>query len=339
MRSTIIFLSIIAFAIIGKAIMARKKPQTTRTTPSVSLSPTEIPWYKTLLTKKGWEENELVVILAFPLFHLVGYAVAPEWWVVNILMNMKIWVLQLTLLIFGLMIPAGKGFIHHKLGKVGVVIVALAIPIVLILQAMEAKALPPDTTVKKTVEDFWWWNLRAQGKSDDQLKKEAEQMIAIALKETQFNQYETDGITPLRSKRKGYVCVMQLDEVRWSPQAEVLGTDYDMSTLDGCLKMALWVRQHMGVEVWSQDKVARRNANHKPIRVVAPVPSEWSEKIATPGQFRTKEDGPLTIMTSHGSVNDESDIKVDLGQTSWVQFQSRKENDKAEKPVNVTVFR
>jgi len=69
------------------------------------------------------------------------------------------------------------------------------------------------------------------------------------------------------------------------------------------------------------------------IAVMAPVEPQWSEKIATPGPFTDEADGPARVRTSSGRIFDiDKGSKVNLGQTSYLQFQSR-----TTEPVNITV--
>ena len=93
---------VIIMAIIGKKIFNDWRKKHPKADP-IPASPTNKPWFKRF--KEWWEKNELLVVIAFLLFHLVGYAVATEWWVTNILLNWKIVLIQLALVGFRLIIP------------------------------------------------------------------------------------------------------------------------------------------------------------------------------------------------------------------------------------------
>lgn len=272
------------------------------------------------------------IIFGVLAIHTGMYYMLPEYWVA--------WSEKNGFVFFQLLIALGLRI--KSSGQKVMVVIGMSVAILsgmgLLRNAYsaygDAQTLPEDTTAKTTVESFWRDNSTVPFSWQ-------EQMIAIASKETQFNQFEDDGITPLRSKRKGYMCVMQLEEMRWMPQAEVLGQDYDMSTLEGCLKMSLWVRDKIGPEAWSENEVARSKANRKPIRVIAPIAPSWSEKIAVPGPFSIHEDGPIKVRTSTGlEIEIETGEKMDIGNTDYLEFQSRKEKGNGEmEVVNVTVSR
>ncbi len=93
---------------------------------------------------------------------------------------------------------------------------------------------------------------------------------------------------------------------------------------------------------WQQTTVqAATSASQAPTSVATTrtptsfsVGPEYGEEIKTPGKFDIEEDGPVTIMTDHGEVEDGPGMSVTRVTTKWIKVKSRKEYGGT---VNVTV--
>jgi len=188
--------------------------------------------------------------------------------------------------------------------------------------------IPQDNPVAVATEKFWKENLS---------ELDAAEMIAIAEKESAFTQFEADGVSPYRGKENNQdVGVMQINEGLWLTKAKELG--FDIHTLEGNLKMALWIRERNGASEW----VTKSAVGVKPLPVygqtqtvvVAPV-GTYGEKIPTPGTTSTLAEGPIWIRPDGDdsrAVKSYKDAKFITGRASFLQYQSR-----TTEPVKVTV--
>ncbi len=302
----------------------------------------------------AWTDGTIPVALGMLLFHFGIWLINPDFWIS--------WSHQRGFALFQLLIGIGLQIFNTKKeeevgGKTVAVqrkeamVIGLAVAIVGIVGSAfntreayaDRRELAVDGDNKANIQEFW------HGQSD-LTKKQQEQMIGFAA-EVGYQQYEPDGVTPLRSRLEGFVCVMQLEEERLAPWAQVLKEEhpeksYDMSTLEGCLNMALWVRTHFGATAWSPDEEIRKKAIRKPLIIVAPPPSEnassndWSEKIPTPSWVHLDPQGVIRIRPD----DDDSRIMDSYPNAhfslsaQWVEVQSRKMKDEKKVPVDVIVI-
>ena len=278
----------------------------------------------------SWQDGTLAIIAGILVIHAIAYHMSPNWWVA--LVKRDGFVLFQLAIVMGIRMAANSRNFVKIVGKATAILASIAFVICGWYAYADSKTLHRDSSAETIIHDFWWRVLRTPAITEDELKREAEQMIAIAAKESQFNQYEPDGITPLRSRRKGYVCAMQLEEEWLKPWTIALKEEhpkenYDMSALEGCLNMALWVRNHFGTEAWSEDEIVRKKAVRKTIRLVA-SPDYPTERIATPGRFYINEEGEINVITSRGAtIPDGPGVVQHFGNPRWVSFQSRVENE------------
>jgi hypothetical protein len=145
--------------------------------------------------------------------------------------------------------------------------------------------------------------------------KFAEAMIVIAERESQFNQNEKDG-TPYRGRQNWKdVGVMQINEDTWLRKSQSLG--YNIYTLEGNLKFALWLFQKEGFKPWKSSvpekvvprtKIPRSNSgnqvlgNERPDNIIifAPV-GEWSEPIKVNGMpLIARPEGDVKVRNDKG---------------------------------------
>lgn len=275
--------------------------------------------------KQYWDNGVIPIFLAVVTFHLGLYWIFPKFWV--ILYNHSGFTTYQIIFWFGVYVATRKNSVVRVVGVTLVLLSMIGLGYSVYDAYGDASVLPAKTEVQSASEKFWQYYL---------MPKAATDMLVIESRVSHFNQFEEDGITALRSKKTGYVCAMQIEEERWLPQAIVLGEDYNMQTLDGCLNMALWIRNYVGVEAWSANDEIRRRANRKPIVIKIPR-GGLSEKFSTvPGPTNISEDGPITILTNDGrNVTDSPEVQDgQMGKTKWVRFQSL-----VEETVNVTLTR
>jgi len=114
-----------------------------------------------------------------------------------------------------------------------------------VMSPSELKDLPPQNKeVEKAVTKFWKKHLPEQS---------ALSMLRIVRRQSGFNQFAKDGKSPYRNeklfnyKRAG---VMQINDAIWRERSTELGEDYNLYTLDGNLRFALWLYNEQGFAPW-----------------------------------------------------------------------------------------
>lgn len=174
---------------------------------------------------------------------------------------------------------------------------------------------------------------------------EANLMIDICGAESDFNQFEENGVSVYRRRatpdnpERHDVGICQVNEDYWFQDsmtlAESTGQDYSLYTLEGNLWMSIWIFKNRGPLQWTTYRRSIGGASQEKITVMAPVEPDWSERISTPGPFSDEANGPARVRVSSGRIFEiDKGSKVKLGQTTFVQFQSR-----MKETVNVTVSR
>lgn len=268
----------------------------------------------------------LWVIAGFSFMYLFLCWQSP-WWRANMVNWWTLWV-AVGFTMFGLMLESKKSF-KPRLGKYGLIFMILVVGWKFYGETWtsEVDAKPTDIRLPafglpikyneaghKTVSDFWIERLRLD-------QDGAREMIAIAERESQFNQFEADGTTPLRGRvNPRDVGVMQINEDYWLPQAKALG--FNIYAMEGNLNMAHWIRQHFGADEWNTSDEVRMFNRQKEFTVIAPAEG-WSEVVVIPADTRLSCDTDVAVMDNKG-VEYRKPGPIDLGdQIKSMKFQSK----------------
>jgi hypothetical protein len=167
---------------------------------------------------------------------------------------------------------------------------------------------------EKVVSEFWKKYLTPDEKPEN--------MIEIARRESNFNQFEVDGKTPLRGRENSQdVCLMQINEGWWLKQSTNLG--HNIYTLQGCLDMALWIRKNHGEDEWNTSQEARNFNRQKEITIVAPA-DDWSEWVFLRGMKLTwdkDENSVIEFQTPEGGGKYDNHVKG-----TAIRFKSKTRN-------------
>ncbi len=177
----------------------------------------------------------------------------------------------------------------------------------------------PSPDGEKVVTKFWTENLPEEN---------PEQMIEICRKESYgFNQFEADGITPLRGRQTpDDIGICQINTTTWGNYARLLG--HDLATTEGNLQMALVIRNKCGADEWTASGLAK-NACSDGIEVEATTEG-WSTKIFTKGQYaRWETKGKLQFLFDEGlptertiSPDPKTEKLGDIGPSQTLRFKS-----------------
>lgn len=133
-------------------------------------------------------------------------------------------------------------------------------------------ATATSVNVEWEVKRFWFEKLEP----DD-----AWVMIGVADLESRFTQWGANGKV-FRGQNPKDVCVMQINEDVWLSEARKLG--HDLSTLDGCLNMALHINKENGPQEWtSYEKVKKSLEGQETFSIDVPVET-WSERAIVEGR-------------------------------------------------------
>jgi hypothetical protein len=172
--------------------------------------------------RKFLRENWVVVLLVITTIHLIIYTVFPAWYWTHMAMNPKFWVLHLPLLLFALMSPEGTAVLHHKVARVMLIVLLVAMLFVVFLPTgLSAITQPIADWLNKTdlVSNASARNLsrinyagaaapltEKQQTLKDEVEKildkknlkpgQRELLLALCLCESTWNQFEADGVTP-----------------------------------------------------------------------------------------------------------------------------------------------
>lgn len=195
---------------------------------------------------------------------------------------------------------------------------------------------------RKMVEEFY--------RKSKLSKEDQDRMVYISGRESRFNQFETDGKTPLRYKPKPTdpadidktaVGLMQIRESMWGEQAKGQKLDFVHSPEDN-LKMSLYIFNKnkksggTGFKDWGgipdQDEVALflekgiigNNGTTQLAKrtIIAPVAPDWSEAVV--GKSHWKEDACVLVKTDSGEVAESCPGKYVKINNNWaVRFQSQ----------------
>jgi hypothetical protein len=177
--------------------------------------------------------------------------------------------------------------------------------------------LPSKKENEKTVREFWKKHLEPA---------QAEQMIAKAETESNFNQFETSKF-PLRGRRnRDNIGVMQIPERWWGQVARKIG--YNITTLQGNLDMALWMYHRDGERAWKIDPLNHKNGvwNVFDYRMSAPPVPDWSDRVPVWSNTILNPPGPVSFLDQHGKRYEYSGTgKEMLPLTDWITYQSKGE--------------
>jgi hypothetical protein len=166
--------------------------------------------------------------------------------------------------------------------------------------------------------------------------REAFEMFTTCGKESSYRQFEADGVTPLLGKTDiADTGICQINERIWGEKSDELG--YDINTLEGNLKMALWIREHEGLGKWKKMREAKEATSSILAETfTAPTPEEgWKQTPVTVG-FNFDSNGPVKIR-ANGSYYDYSPgMRLHLPDSAYIEYQSAAP---AGQPVTVFVSR
>ncbi len=352
-------LAIILLIIVTLLLRNRKSSESifeVETEETISVDPAtpkpEKAWLSRI--KEGWNKLNPDVrwtLLGFAYLYCFLWWMFPTWWT-QYMVTFWFLVVATGFTLFGLMREKSKNPFRYALAKFGTAVMVVAViwrfygeprwvaksaaEEVLRLGA-EVIAIPPpfNDAGKEIVSKF----LRKKYSGE-----KAEEMIAIAERVSQFNQFEVDGKTPHWGRdNPQHVGVMHIDRSYWQEQAEALG--YPLSTFEGNLEMFYWICEHASVDEWSDNPEVRQLSRKRGITIIAPAGS-WDDKevVATPSTFNWRTAGDLdqvNILVNKNLVDERKVVPKNLtdpiklgGGIKTLLFQSTGPD-----AVKVTVFR
>ncbi len=258
-------------------------------------------------------ENKLYVVIGIIMFHLVLYFTFPEWFKEHIFGNPQILKLEALLIGFSLMAPKGKTPFHHKLGKIGVGVTIIAMLVVIFwkpasgywtARATATTTYPLSSTisrvvVQKATNEFWY---------SHRPPAEARVMVDIAQAESGFRQFNEDMSVFRGLENPADVGVMQVNEETWGKEAKK--QNLDIYSLDGNLKMALWILTNSpkGVGEWNTLEKVKTSPESVEI-IIAPVGSR-SRVIPVRPNCHGVSDRLVTVWDDKGNPYDLSPTQI-----------------------------
>lgn len=201
--------------------------------------------------------------------------------------------------------------------------------------------LPPTKNVEgeKRVRDAFEngiGGLKGYGKGP-----EIEEMVDIAHRESDFNQFEADGVTVYRRRptkdnpETDDVCALQVNEIWWQRELDKYGDkneynirSYNLNEWNGCLTASLYLRRKYGSWLWTTSAMTRYTKFSVTVTAPAGMPDDWSDQVpATKYRHMVwKYVGLLEMETSEGqkfTLNSNTVGSLDFGvDPKWIRFRS-----------------
>ncbi len=314
-------------------------------------------WWEEKGVRRFFKENWFVVVMIIFSLHYIPHIIFPELYRTHVWNNPLVWALHPLLIPFALMIPQGKGVLHHKAARPMLAVVLVAILFAIFFpggldqisnwlgtpasaatsngsdrRASSFVSSPPmavNEDNKTRVRDWLMAHM-----TSEEWEKDGEHLVEMCVKESGCNQFEADNSTPFRGQVPEDVGQFQINQDWYKAWADRI--EYDIYTWEGNLFMTLWIYHRSGLGEWNTSGVPRKSVDLSNFTLTVPAgPEEWSDRVPVwnSDTYITVKD-PVLIRDNNGQGYEDGPGKlVTLDpEVKWIIYQS-----KTEAPVTVHI--